>query len=127
MPIQPAQFRNPQFQLKNGYVIITARCNNKTDKGPPAVRLEIDGCGGYLGCIKTANGEYEGHGLFNSGEIKTWKYDIRNVEVACENKAGCEKINFLKIIRSRQSHNVKCYINGDKFSWISLQILLKDY
>lgn len=127
LTIKQVQLKNPPFQLKNGYVIVTARCNGKADKGPPAVRLEIDGCGGYLGCTKVSDGEYQGFGLVNAGEVKAWKYDLRNVEVASDNKAGSEKVNFLKIIQSKSSHDVKCYINGDKLSWISLHIFLKDY
>ncbi len=127
LSIKPVQLKNPSFYVKNGYVIVTARCNGKADKGPPAIRLEIDGCGGYLGCSKSPEGEYQGNGLVKAGEMKAWKYDLRNVEVACENKEGSEKVNFLKILQSRRSHNIKCYINGDRFSWISLYVFLKDY
>ena len=123
----PMNVTNPSFEIKGGVLYVRTRYDGPSKLGPPAVMFQVDGVGGYLGCERVSPGKFTGKGILEKGKVQTWKYDLKSVKVSNDRENGSKEIDFVKILQSKKSHTVKCYVNGNKQSWITTKITVTSF
>jgi hypothetical protein len=120
----PVMFKSQPAKIKGADLVIEAYCGDDTPGGMAVIRFDAAGRGGFLGCEKSASGEFFGDGVIKQGEVKTWTYDLGKVKIAKE-KEGIDTINFIDIINSKYNPAINCWVSAGSKSWVTVRIILK--
>lgn len=115
-----------KHSYKNVCIQITAHCKTDNSEKPGVINLKINGVGGILDCKRETAGEYSGKGIIKDGETKIWRYNLANTRISNENYEDQQKVNFVNLLKSKNTHRLECWVNGNRYSWITVQFVFYD-